>query len=151
MCRVLITSKGRLKSLFGVKKYYVTAINSTEKLDWRTLNLEPQSTTNPGAKNIASIIFFGRIKSHSQFEEFRRQCYNANYYVLIPENTPAWATINYLKGHSADYVKTGTLPADKTQYLVQIGDQFDNDEPSAPVNYAPKNIGATDPLRCTLF
>jgi len=109
----------------------------------RTLELKPQGTTNPGTKALPKIYFF-KTKDFKAFKAL----YPGNAYVMIPDNSKHAKNINKETGRAEEYILNGSLPADDTQYVIQVGDDFfDNEESSSSKPNAPAEKGWLDHCR----
>jgi len=114
----------------------------------RTLELKPQGTTNPGTKALPKIYFY-KAKGVHGFNDFRK-LYPGSAYVMVPGNSTHAKNINPEAGRAEEYILNGSLPADDTQYVIEVGeDFFEEEESSSSKPSAPADKGWLD--YCTIM
>lgn len=127
--RKLFTSISQVRRLVMSKKFFITRVTGIKEA--QTFTLTPQGTTNPGTKGLP-WIYFGRINSEDGFNHFRNREYPGATYILVPEDSTEGKGISWRStGPGGDYVKTSSLAPEDEQYVVSIGDDFDNPEMAA--------------------
>jgi hypothetical protein len=144
--RQVIKTLGQVNRILSTKKYFITRVGVESSQTLKKFTLTPQGTTNPGTKALP-WIYFGKIKDKQTFDDFRKKMYPGSRYILVPEDSAAGQAIGWKStGMGGDYVKSESLEPENEQYVVEVGEDFEDDESatssasSSPKSDEPKGL-----------